>query len=256
MRDKQIKRRFEKIKIPAYDIGKLEETISAAKRIKLYPEEWRMTNMEFCFNQIRFIRKRTWALKMFFSFSMYYLILTENLIFENWLWTLIAISGPVLCMINANEICNIFQPGMIEIQIAARNSCRKVLMIRLLIFGLADALLLICAASFMAIFKETAIWQIVIYSVVPYEIMCFGCMCILNRCREDEMLFYSGAWGVSLCCIIVILKISGLEIFETYCFSVWTMGGAAAMGGIVIELSKLLKKAGGNLNEINYGAFI
>ena len=108
----------------------------------------------------------------------------------------------------------------------------------------------------MSAFKETGIWQVILYGTVPYEIMCFGCMFILNRCREENLLLYSGTWGICLSCIIVMLKISGTTIFETYYFGVWVGIGTVAIIGMGLELRKLLKKVGGNLNEINYGAVI
>ena len=225
MIDRQLKRELEKINVPAYDVQKLEETISKAKRIELYPERERMTNTEFFFNQLNFIKKRTWLLKS-------------------------------CCLINANEICNIFQPGMLEIQMTAKNSFSKVLMIRLMVFGILDLFFFLCAAVVMSIFKETVIWQVIVYGTVPYEIMCFGCMFILNRCREENMLLYSSTWGICLSCIIVTLKISGIEIFTTYYWGLWVAIGCLTISGAGLELRKLLKKAGGNLNEINYGTFI
>lgn len=256
MIDRQLKRELEKINVPAYDVQKLEETISKAKRIELYPERERMTNTEFFFNQLNFIKKRTWLLKSCFSILVLYLLNVKNMNFNSWIWTLIAISGPVLCLINANEICNIFQPGMLEIQMTAKNSFSKVLMIRLMVFGILDLFFFLCAAVVMSIFKETVIWQVIVYGTVPYEIMCFGCMFILNRCREENMLLYSSTWGICLSCIIVTLKISGIEIFTTYYWSLWVAIGCLTISGAGLELRKLLKKAGGNLNEINYGTFI
>ena len=67
-----------------------------------------------------------------------YVISTEQIDISGWTWTLIAVSGPALCLINANEICNIFQPGMVEIQMTAKNSFGKVLMVRLITFGSFD----------------------------------------------------------------------------------------------------------------------
>ena len=58
MIDRQLKRELEKINVPAYDVQKLEETISKAKRIELYPERERMTNTEFFFQPIKFYKKK------------------------------------------------------------------------------------------------------------------------------------------------------------------------------------------------------
>lgn len=256
MMDRKLKRSLEKIEIPAYDVRKLEEMIINAKKIELHPEKLRMTNMEFIIDQMRFISKKTWISKIIFSAFMMCVLVNENGDAGNWFWTFIAISGPILCLMNANEICSAFQAGLVEIQMTAKNSFRKVLIIRMVVFGLFDLIFFTCTAVIMSIFKETAIWQVILYSTVPYEIMCFGCMFILNRCREENLLLYSGTYGICLSCMIVVLKISGITIFEIYYFGVWAAIGTAAIIGIGLELRKILKKAGGNLNEINYGTAV
>lgn len=256
MIDRQLKRELDKVNIPVYDVQKFEETIRKAKKVELYPERQRMTNTEFFFNQLSFIKKRTWMMKSCFSILILYLLVTKNMDFNSWIWIFVAISGPILCLINANEICDVFQPGMLEIQMTAKNSFSKVLMIRLIAFGILDLLFFLAVTTIMSIFKETAIWQVIVYGTVPYEIMCFGCLLILNRCREENMLLYSSTWGMCLSCVIITLKISGIEIFTTYYFSMWIVIGCLTIGGVSLELRRFLKKAGGNLDEINYGTLI
>lgn len=256
MRDRALKKVLEKVNVPAYDELQLEETIEKAKRTELHPEKVRMTDTEFFFNQLGFIRKRTWILKTAFSVLTVYLLAAKNMDFNNWMWTFVAISGPILCLINANEICSVFEPGMAEIQMTARNSFGRVLMIRLLVFGMWDLFFFVGVAAVLSFYREMSIWQVVIYGTIPYEIMCFGCMFIINRCREENMLLYSGAWGVCLSCIIVTLKISGIEIFTASYFTIWAVIGCLTIGAAGLELRKLLRRTGGNLNEINYGTLI
>lgn len=256
MIDKQLKKELEKIDVPAYNIQKFEETILKARAVKLHPEKQRMCNKEFFINQLRFIKKKTWILKLIISILILYLISTEQIDISSWTWTLIAGSGPALCLINANEICNIFQPGMLEIQMTAKNSFGKVLMVRLVTFGLFDLILFVCMALGMSIFKETVIWQVILYGIVPYIIMCFGCMLILNRCREENIPLYSLTWGTCLNCIIIILKISDIAIYQTSYFNTWLGIGVIALGGTIIELYRLFRRAGGNLDEISYGTSI
>lgn len=256
MIDKKLKGELKKVTVPDFDKKKIQDTIEKAKIVKMYPERQRMSNMEFYFNQLSFINKKTWLLKICFTFLILCLIMFDNIGFHNWIFTLLAVSGPILCLINANEICNIFQPGMIEIQMTARHSFIKVLIIRLMAFGVLDFVFFIFAANMISFFKETIIWQAIIYGTVPYEIMCFGCMTILNRCREENILLYSSTWGASIICIVFTLKISGIEIFKMHCFHVWMILGLVTFVGVVLELKKFLKKAEGNLNEINYGSFI
>lgn len=256
MTDRRLKKELNGLDVPDYDIYKFEETIMKAKMVKLNPKVSGMNNIEFCCDQLRFIKKETWLLKIFASILILYLIITEQIVLNSWIWTLVSVSGPILCLINANEICNIFQPGLLEIQMTAKNSFSKVLMVRLVAFGFFDLVFFILMAFVMSIFKETVIWQVIIYGIVPYIMMCFGCMLILNRCREENVPLYSGTWGACLCCAIIIAKISDIEIYQTSNFGAWFGIGLAALCGTGIEIQKLLKRAGGNLNEISYGTFI
>ena len=108
----------------------------------------------------------------------------------------------------------------------------------------------------MSIFKKTIIWQVILYGLVPYIIMCFGCMIILNRCREENISLYSLTWGVCLNCIIIISKISDIRIYQASYFNMWLGIGLIALGGTIIELHRLFKKTGGNLDEISYGTSV
>lgn len=253
MINKRLKKELNKIEVPMYDISKYEETIIKAKKVKLHPERLRMSNIEFFYDQLRFIKKQTWVLKTFSSVLILFLIFTEQMEADNWIWTLVAIAGPALCLINANEICNIFQPGMLEIQMTAKNSFSKVLIVRFLTFGLIDLVLFVVMAVGISIYKETAIWQVILYGTVPYVIMCFGCMLILNRCKEENISLYIEAWGVCLCCAILIVKITDMKIYQTAYVSIWLCIGIIALVGSIIEVRKLFIRTGGNLNAISYG---
>lgn len=253
MINKRLKKELYKIEVPMYDISKYEETRIKAKKVKLHPERLRMSHIEFFYDQLRFIKKQTWVLKTLFSVFLLFLIFTEQMEINNWIWTLVAIAGPVLCLINANEICNVFQPGMLEIQMTAKNSFSRVLIVRFLAFGLLDLIFFAAMAAGMSIDKGTAIWQVVLYGIVPYAIMCFGCMLILNRCREENIPLYIETWGACLCCAIIIAKITDMKIYQTAYFSIWLCIGIIALVGTIIEVRKLFIRTGGNLNAINYG---
>ena len=169
MRDKALKKKLQQLHIPQYDEYKLEKVIVEAKKIDLFSGNQRMTNTEFFLNQLGFISKKVWSLKAFFSISILYLILAKDVYSNKWVWTFIATTGPILCLFNAKEICNVFQPGMFEIQMATKHSFSKVLMIRLIVFGIFDLLFLICSTIIISLEKETVIWQIFLYGIVPNE---------------------------------------------------------------------------------------
>lgn len=65
------------------------------------------------------------------------------------------------------------------------------------------------------------------------------------------MPLYLGTWRAYLNCIISILKISDVIIFQASYFGIWI--GLIALLDMMIEIHKLLKRAGENPNEISLG---
>ena len=75
MKDRELKGKLQQLHIPKYDEHKLEEVISEVKNIDFFPENQRMTNTEFFFNQVGFISKKVWGLKIIFSLFILYLFI-------------------------------------------------------------------------------------------------------------------------------------------------------------------------------------
>ena len=82
MFQKRLKKELNKIEVPAYDTHKYKETIAKAKKIKLHPENLRMSSTEFFCNQLRFIKTETWILKIIVSaFFVFYFCLRNQQFF-------------------------------------------------------------------------------------------------------------------------------------------------------------------------------
>ena len=144
MEKRKLKKYLASVQVPEYSSQGLQETISQAKKIRFHPEKQRMTNLQFFRNQLYFIRKEFWGLKLLFTGLFLCLILSEPAEPDSWIWTFSAISGPMLCLANAKILCDIFQPGMLELQMTAKHSLRKILAFRLLLSGVLDFLTLAC----------------------------------------------------------------------------------------------------------------
>lgn len=256
MRDKDLKRRLSALTVPQYSQKGLKCTIERAKEFPLHPEKQRMTTAQFFRDQFRFIQKKFWCLKIILSALLFLLILSEGMGQDSWFWTFVSISGPVLCLVNANVLCNACSPGMLEIHMTARHSLQKVLIFRLLLFGAADLLICACAASVLALWRGVYLWQVFLYSAVPYSLTCLGCLAVLNRRDGEDALLYCMAWGVFIAFAAVLLKTVEYHIFDAENTAVWTGTGAAAALGIVIEMRKLIQKTGGNVDEINLGTIV
>ena len=140
--DRELKRKLFAVQIPDFDESALKTTIQAAKRVDFRPARYRMTCWHFFVDQLRFIRRTTWAAKIIFTVLALSIIGLEGVSLNHWVWPMIAISGPLLCLINANEIYQTFQPGLMELQMTTRYGCGKVLWVRLVTFGVCDLIFL------------------------------------------------------------------------------------------------------------------
>lgn len=254
--DKNLKRKLMMLQVPPYDKKGLEETLFKARQIRLHPERLRMTNTEFALDQLRFIKKKTWFLKLVFTGLILGMTIHGEIDMDGWIWSMLAISGPVLCLINVSELCNVFQPGMLELQMTAKNSLEKVLMVRLLVFGIWDLIFLVCTALTMAFWHQAAWWQVLMNGTLPYNIMCLGCMEILNRASEENTRLYCAALGACLSCMILILKITDFERYGEHMFMILVLAEAASVIGVAGGFRKILRRAGGMINEVNNRAAV
>lgn len=241
MKNRKLKKCLTSVHVPGYRTAGLEETIARAKEISFHPEKQRMTNLQFFKNQLRFIRKEFWGMKFLFTGLFLWMILSGAADPDSWLLTFVAISGPVLFMADANVLCDVFQPGMLELQMTAKHSLQKVLLIRLLVSGAADFVILACAAAVLNFGKGVYLWQALLYALVPYNLMCLGCLAILNRRTEENTMLYCMTWGILLTFAMILLKAGGNRAFETAYAGNWILAGGVSALGVIWEMKRLLK---------------
>ena len=252
--DKKLNRKLHTVQIPAYEESALLSTIQEVKKIQLPSACHRMSSWQFFVDQLRFIRKRTWGAKIVFSLLALTVIGLNGVSLNNWIWPMTAIFGPLLCLLNANEIYQTFQPGLLELQMTTRYGCNRILWVRLVSFGVCDLLFLIAMVLLLIHSHGVVFWYVLLYGSVPYNIMCFGSLIILNHCREENALLYCAGFGVSLIGIIAMAKISGLNLYTESRAAIWFVLELTALFGTITELIKTTRKVKGNVYEINTGS--
>ena len=156
----------------------------------------------------------------------------------------------------ANDLWGLFQPGIIEIQMTAKYSLRHVFLSRLTLFGMIDVIVIGTASAVMSFSGTGTAWQVLLYSTVPYLLMCMGCMLIFQGAREENAVFYCGAWAVLLAGGILVIQSMGWQIYDADTASAWLTAGAAALAGAVWQTVEFVKRMGGNVDEINIGTIV
>ena len=190
--DRKLKQKLDQYTVPGHSEKALEETIYRARELTAWISrtgDERMTMGQFFFDQCRFVRPHTWLLKAGLALLMAVWLPGSITGSEIWFWTVVSLAGPLLCLINANDLGGFFQPGIIEIQMTAKYSLRHAFLARLTLFGVIDAIVIGAVSAVMTACGTAAAWQVLLYSTVPYLLMCTGCMVIFQKVREESTLF-------------------------------------------------------------------
>lgn len=256
MYKRELKKYLEKYTVPPYDQERFTDLLIEAKKTEIHFEKIRMSLEMFFIDQLRFIQKRTWGLKMLIICLAFAGIYFEQISATHTVCRLLAVSTPALCLVNINELCKICCPGMTEIQMTCKNSLSRIFFSRIIVFGFADLLGILLLAMWGGAVCLEEIWQAFLYSIVPYQVMYTGCLVILNRCRGESTLLYCTVWGCFLGGILFCLEVTGWEIFTDRTWYVWFWIGIIAVLVIIWQIKELIKKIGGNQNEISFGTSI
>ena len=236
--DARIKKQTKETVIPPYNQENLERTISEAKKIQMHPERYLINEYQFFVDQLRFIQKKTWLLKIFCTAAFFILIkFSGKETIDGWVWSIVAIIGPLFCLINANELFS-----------------SKIMIARLIAFGMFDILFLGAASVHVSHAYDSAFLQVLLYGAVPYNLMCFGCMEILSRSPEEEALFYCAGYGAALMGTVTISRISGVNLFSEELLVIWALLEVVTIIAALAGMKEFLRKAGRINHEINTGS--
>lgn len=255
MRQRKLKKELEGYTVPDFDPKGPENTLEAVKAI-LHPERERMTRRQFFLDQLRFIRMGTWARKAGIALLMVWSLFLDRARTEDAALTLFSMTAIFLCLSGVWELGGLLRPGLLELQMTARNSLARILLARLVLFGVFDGAVLGGIALAGAALDSGKSWQLLLYGAAPYLAAAGGCLAILNRVREENAFLGCAAWSCFLCGALYCLTVSGWEPYAESTGPVWLGAGLAGIAATVWKSAELLRKAGGNQNEINIGASV
>ena len=119
--DRKLKKCLTSFTVPPYDAAKRKETLLLAEQIKGQRPETKMSGIRFFFDQLRFIRKKTWLFKIAATAFLLPVVIDPDAGPDSSLLLLGSVCMPILCLINARELWSLCQPGLLELQMTVRN---------------------------------------------------------------------------------------------------------------------------------------
>ena len=179
---------------------------------------------EFVLSQVRFLRMKE-AVCQFLLIGIYILVAVKSQEYGNGTFqeTCIALSvfAPILLMIHFCEIAKIYGNGIVEIEAATKHSLHNLIMARLMIYGAIDTIILCVVILVANNTSEIQLLQSVLYTMVPYHIMCFGCMEIMNRTKGRKIYEGCIAYGILVVMFFSVLGEIKPDIYQIRYMFAW-----------------------------------
>lgn len=164
-----------------------------------YPK---LTYAGFVLLQVRFIRKRIWAVSLALLLGGVFTVCAVPDCEGFLMWEMSAVM-PFLATVTAEEISRSDIFGMREIEASCRFSLPQLTGARMLIVGVCDFIVISAVTVLLGLFSPLGILNSALYMLSPFTAVCGISLMIFERVRGQEGVYIStaaalavGLWGV------------------------------------------------------------
>lgn len=191
----------------------------------------------FLWNQIPYLRKRTWLLSCGVLLPA---VWGGSYMNPNVLWITAALL-PFVALLAVTEGTRSAVYGMEELELATRFSLKSVLLARLCLVGSLHAVLLLCLTLLCRGTGAASFGRTVVYLLVPYLLTAYGGLWLSRRLRGREMVY-----GTAVLAVLVssgyLLAVGWMQtLFAPWNFPGWLLAAAVLSVALARELA-LTKK--------------
>jgi len=200
---------------------------------------------DFFISQIGYIRKRVWWLciiLVLMTFTEKFCMDKRILTFENknLIW-IIAATLPFLALISVTEISRSYFFRMEELEMSCRYSLSDLVIARVTILGIVNALLLISVILVVGS-NGYGFLRVSLYLVLPYLMTCFGSILVLNHVRGIESLYYCGAVAGVVSATDSILSLTKQIIYNRNSILIGGFLCVVFMISIFVQMQRFIKR--------------
>lgn len=238
-----LKKELMKYQIPEPDFEKKEECREKMRNVKY---SCRMTDRQFIFGQIGFIRPYTWIgqfLMMLISCAcIHYFVSTGYMDYK--VVSLISAVTPFMLVFHIEELARVCQKSMLEIEMATKYSLKKLMLSKLIILGMMDLITMSCFLIFLNWYLQESLFAILLYSIVPFNITVIGMFHLLKYSEKGMYQYLAVAYVflVSVC----FMKLSDYKplMYSNHYQNIWLIAGIISCFGMVKTLKDKWKNIG------------
>lgn len=223
MKNQELKNILDEYTVPNFDDEIMNKTIENIHNMNLYNFDRKTDNKKFLISQIGFIRKRIWIMQFLILFIVCTFFIKEyrqaNISYE--FFSLISMVSPLFVLINVQEIARVYYHSMLEIELATKYSLQKAVITRLIIFGVIDLIGILIITIFASKSMEISFSRAIVYSLVPFNLICIGCMFIIEKSKGKNIKKYCIMYGILLMGITRFLGAARFHIYDNNEFIKW-----------------------------------
>lgn len=183
-------------------------------------KEISISNKEFIFIQIKYIRKITW----FLSFMLFlFTVIGTQLMNRNMLWYFAAFI-PFLAICGVTEYMRSENFGMAELEQASRFSLKSVMFARLGILGVVHFILIFLVLFMVNRSGTYHLLQSTVYLMVPYFMTTFSGLWISRKIHGKESVYACMGAAVMVSMLQGVLGYMQELIYTADLFQLWFVG--------------------------------
>lgn len=203
---------------PQAEEESIERTIQASMDA-LYQSEMEvpMSGFSFLFQQAGFIRKRWWIIQAAILTVLWYLLWSSHS--SVYIQRSMGMMAPLFTVLILPEIWRNRSSASMEIEGASYFSIRKIYAARMLLFAMADLLLLSLFFLASAFTLKLSAAQIVIQFLLPMNVTC--CICFQSLCSNKSGSEYSAFAGILIWTAVWMQIILRQTVYQKISAPVW-----------------------------------
>ena len=189
-------------------------------------------------SSIRFTRIHTWLIQ-FALLILTILLITKVIDNETFIIQSLTVTVVFSVIFFLDELFRSFTSGMWELEQTLKYDLRQHIVIKLLIFGLTDLLLIICLAFICQGVIAISFWKIILYLLVPFNITCIVLFSLFTIWRNtfSSVVFWISS-GLVLICTMILVNLFNIYEFEMKYWAAGYILSIIFLGFIVMNMLK------------------
>lgn len=198
------------------------------------------SGFDFLISQISYIRKRVWlySILLFAAslFALHYYTASLSVV-----WT-VSSALPFLALITINEVTRSRFCGMAEIEASCKHSLSQVTLIRLMVLGTMNLLILMAILLSFIGKTDFILFRLGVYWLMPFLVSNYALLLIVNSFRGKEVMYVSAivTGFISISNILITTELG--VIFADKYVALWVAAFILFTIAIAMEIIKLIKR--------------